>query len=831
MTMRRFLMGLTLAAAVAETTPALAYNNREHQRFPDQAYQIANILRRGDYLAKKVSALRGASVTPLSTRPASVPASDQAVWDRFLAEARDMPGRMGQIRTGLADPTVPSNKCGNAYPTLAANQHLAQCKALELPFAVKRGWASNTSDCFVRGQYFSGDPDVPEFWNELPTDFTGALLGYYGQNVDDEVRDTIMWIDVYNAGFVGTVQTVVEDVTQFGIAMVFAPIACLIAIFSGSDCLDDAENLAHQLNPVSEIDKDVKEIEKDFEDGTPFANIDGDDLFSTTGLWHFINVEDTSGGDFNRIAGMHYTHGGWRGGANILGVGRIDALDWGIIVGADATGLMIDPDKALGVTRYTQDPDGPITRITNDWLQPIGHIEFEPLDNLALFGWRQFQTQGDASGLGWVLHALGDAVAPHHGIAATGWGHRPYEDFVGFAWHEMLDEGMPEHYDLIQATLEQAFFWWRFIDDYQTAVGPNDINVRDLVTALAFDCRAQSDFALHNGISVGYSDGDESRARDIYGSSAGQILPLLEDGTGATLAFMVKASRLIPNDTSTSPCACDKGSVRQQGVCRPCSANGQVEVDGHCTPTCPSDAPLLEPSGHCTKTCPAGTTCTGVSCPNPSDFVEGGRCVAQCSSANPVVLGRECRSSCPQGMITSDSTPKFCEPNPFCTTKPGTGDTTRFCCPPDERFTVSSTQGGTQTLTCVAQCPQSSPFFIKPAGVNLSPCMTSCPLAFRFVVPQEGPLECLSACPGNLPFNVQGEGAFICLAQCPTFQPFLTGSTCVSECPQSTPFHDGQTHQCVAQCPLQFHLTDGTCVDSCPNGFDRTTFACLPPPQ
>ena len=73
--MRRPLFGLSIAAAAAWVSPALAYNNREHERLPDQAVQIANIMRRGQILTKKVSDLTGASVVPLDTQPSSVPSS------------------------------------------------------------------------------------------------------------------------------------------------------------------------------------------------------------------------------------------------------------------------------------------------------------------------------------------------------------------------------------------------------------------------------------------------------------------------------------------------------------------------------------------------------------------------------------------------------------------------------------------------------------------------------------------------------------------------------------------------------------------------------------
>jgi hypothetical protein len=77
----------------------------------------------------------------------------------------------------------------------------------------------------------------------------------------------------------------------------------------------------------------------------------------------------------------------------------------------------------------------------------MGHVEFEPLDNLARFGWQSFLTalptgggssgsQGGgagANGLGWVLHAIGDAMCPQHTIGSLGWGHALWEKYSQLA--------------------------------------------------------------------------------------------------------------------------------------------------------------------------------------------------------------------------------------------------------------------------------------------------------------------------------------------------------------------------------------------------------------
>ena len=854
--MRRGLIGLSIATAAVWVSPAHAYNNREHERLPDQAVQIANIMRRGALLTKKVSDLTGVSVAPLDAQPATVPAAEAAKWTAFVNETKAMPDRIAQVRVGLSDPRVDTSSCGKLYPQLAAGQHLAQCKAGDIPFAVKRGWGSNTSDCFIRGNYFAGDPDQAEFFNSIPSNNSGAVLGYYGQAVDDEVSDSIWWLSVQNQEFRSTVQAVLDDASDFSLAIVLAPFACLWSLFSGDNCFDKARDWGHQANPVTRADEYAKDLEKAINTG----RLDGDDLFSTTGVWHFINVEDGPNGDFNRIAGMHYTSGGWRGGVNILGVGRLDALDWGVIVGGDFLGLTLDPDQATGVSRYQQSPDGPISRRKDDWFNTIGHTEFEPLDNLALYGWRRFQSNHDASGLGWVLHALGDAVEPQHGIAATGWGHRPFEDFAGFAWPEMFMEPKADHYFLMTDIVAQAYQWWSMIDAAQRSGNPNDIPVRDLITALAYQTRGVSDYAIKTGISVSYGSGpDENAARAAYGGTANQTLGLLESGTAATLAFLVKASQLIAVDNSPSPCSCPNGQGRIAGTCQACSTINQVEVNGVCADKCPVDLPLLDPSGHCAVTCP-NNNCTGVACPT-DEYVENGQCTNSCSSAHPFVLGRECVSGCPANYVTvthdpslsSTSGPFYCEKS-FCTTTKASNDSTQICCPSNKPFVDSD--------TCLASCPLAKDFFVRDPNNHPSLCIATCAgTGNEYFVPNEGTLECLSQCPAGQPFGVTTTGGKACSSSCPQQTPFhapeANGATvdclaacavvhdsaneCLGVCPPETPFHqadglcvavcpvDSRFHMkndtlCLAQCPpsTPYHDVDGTCEVVCAFGVDAS---------
>jgi hypothetical protein len=691
-----------LTVLLSSQTGAFAYNNREHERWPDQAYQVLNVINRGAYVTERVRN-QAAKTTPPSPvpllftqRPAAVPASEQALWDRFIAEARLAAPKLDQLLVDLPDPNRRSDECGHAYPELATGRHLAACRAGELSFAPRRGWNSDPALCYLRRGYQLGDSDSPEFFADVPGRDTGALLGFYSQAVDDEVKDTIMTVRLTNLGFAGAVKGFAEKATELGLTILLAPFVCVAEfLFGGSDCLDDAANAAHDADVIARIDEVIP-------DG--IGQIDGDDLFSTTGLWHFLNIGHS--GEFNHLPGMSYLDGGVNG--------VIDATDLLIVAGADLGGLTLDPDSSLGVSRYGQFADGPKSRRRSDyWSVTIGHVEFEPLDNLALFGWQRFTTSKGASGLGWVLHALGDALAPQHVIAATGWGHRPYEDFAGFVWPQIFHEGTFNHHYDLSAALVHAYRWWRFIDDRQGGNSAVEVPVRELIEAIGTETRSLPTAAatLLPVVSLPYLiDGDPGLAKFFYTGQEPNVYDLATRSMGATIAFLVKAAAFlqpVPATPGNDPCLCPTGQARvgvgvagqifRSGTCLACGQGAFATtpdwLDGECVASCPADKPLVE-NASCVATC-STTSCTGVSCPAGQPFVDNGQCAAHCSAANAVIVNhRECTTSCPAGQTPDDGG--------FCTTQAHPGvlpvcvqqstDSTGVCCVPRAGICTASTE-------------------------------------------------------------------------------------------------------------------------------------------
>ena len=452
---------------------------------------------------------------------------------------------------------------------------------------------------------------------------------------------------------------------ELGVTVVLAPFVCLgeFIFGGGSNCLDDTENFAHDVDVIARIDEVLP-------DG--IGRLESD---TYTGLWHFLNVGHT--GEFNRVPGMSYLDGGLDG--------HIDALDLALVVTTDLAGLTLDPDRSSGPSRYGQFADGTKNRRKADyWSTGIGHVEFEPLDNLAQFGWNRFATGKGASGLGWVLHALGDALQPHHTIAASGWGHRVYEEFAGQVWAEVFHEHKPEHYFDFATALEHAYHWWRFIDDRTGGNNATPVPVKAFIEAVAGETRdLPSALPIFIPlISVPFAVNSHSDyPQRFYGDKKPQFFDLATQSMGATIAFLTKAAAFLQPAAATAqndPCLCPTGQARvsvdlsgrvlHNDACLACGtgifAATPLWLDGQCVAACPADEPIVVNGTTCAGNCPIAGSCTGVSCPPELPFVEAGTCVARCAPDEVVVDNRTCATSCPAGQQADHG---------FCGTTDGAG--------------------------------------------------------------------------------------------------------------------------------------------------------------
>lgn len=294
----------------------------------------------------------------------------------------------------------------------------------------------------------------------------GHVLGWHAWQVDEHVDDLSLWFRPTNAGVIGLVKEGANRLWEYGVGILLAPIFCLFG-----DCGGGFE-VAHDYNPIEELEGLVPGIGN--WKSTQF-----------TGLWHFIDQEVNGSRErFNDPPGMYYEAGGPNG---VPG-----ALDVGIMVLADTTGLSIRVDESDGVGRYGHYDDD--RRSDARWqAHSIAHTEFSPIDNLAQWGWKRFQDEPtNARWLGHPLHALGDVAMPQHLTSTTSWGHRPFEDAQNddASWVEATEywnEGAGEEIDTFSDTsgiprsiLHAGYWLWREFS------GPDGaLDIEGLITFLA----------------------------------------------------------------------------------------------------------------------------------------------------------------------------------------------------------------------------------------------------------------------------------------------------------------------------------------------------------
>jgi hypothetical protein len=664
------LLVAAVAATALEARPALAFNGTEHIRHADQAYQLLNLMRRGAAYALQAQRLDvggAGNYQPLTRCPESIcPARTCAngecsagqQWRRFVAQALAAPGKLDLVKSDLSDPppALAQASCGRGLPQLAPHE-LARCRIGELPFAARPGWGTSPNACLLRPDYLVGGADqnpydllLPEagpvapFFQDLPSNFSGAALGMWSTGPDDAQEDTKLWLRPSSVAFMGALREgahAVADVATTTAAIVSAPFLCLYSLARGRNCFSDVRSAVQAVHDVGP--QLVGVIEQGVVGQIDFS---GADLgLPLPGLWHFGQVGRQ--GQFNDVPGMKMLAGGPDG--------ELDALDYTVVLAASALGVTLHSQESQGVKRYAPFADG-APRTMPDWIDPtIGMVELEPIQNLGQWGWTRFRDGSlGAKGLGWVMHALGDAGQPHHTISSIGWGHAAWEKLANVTWQPSFHEDdVVKHYPDLQEIVAIAFRWWKFLDDRQARTG--DLPVRELVVAFLTE-------TAHHPVSTvgraflrdvsGYEEPSPEDAMRLYGKEAPAMKELTQRVIGVVTAFLVKAAAFV-DGTGASPCDCGKGGARfgkdalgtlvtpNDGLCHACGSGAFQDLpfwlDGACVAACPADQPTA-----------FGGTCVAVgACPDATPLVEGGRCVAACSGSNVVVNHRSCEAACP----------------------------------------------------------------------------------------------------------------------------------------------------------------------------------------
>jgi len=705
-----------LAAVSLAPAAASAYTGAIHRRIADQAVQALNLVRRGDFLADVISREAGQTVPGFKSMPADLPASRLPDWNRYISNLAAASAKLDLLLSDLPDPPNPGPVCANAFPS---GTPLRLCRAGELPFVPERDFGNmESSACNFVTSYYPGWNDRAEFYQAVQHSLTGGLLGYYAMKPDDFMDDTEIYMMPTNILGLGAIRSSSTTLADLGIATLALPFVLVFDLFSGrGDPIGDALKVAANLDPIPFMNSLVP--------GMPGTDIQGEFMgFSLAGFWHFMNVQMP--GQFNVTPGLRPDTGG------LLGV--IDGLDAVLIGVTDFTGYTVNPSASRGVQRYTPFEDGPMRRRKADWLNGVGHTEFEPTQNLALFALKTAVTgrSGDsgANGIGWALHAIGDAACPQHVLSAVGWGHAVFEAFSDHYWEDRIgNQGLSKHlqrYLDFLSILRTGFHYWLLMDDLQKLRKSQDVPLRELVTQLGRDTFASATTAglFIPNISVEYQVPKVSKEfieLSNYGSRVQAVQTLIRWATGASVAFLAKTADIAhdsPPTAANDPCFCATGSalvgMDLAGVPKPsstCTACGQgvfaslpVYVDGACVAACPADKPLNQ-NGACVATCTG--TCTGTACPSDKPFVSQGQCVSTCPPMQKIVNNRECAGSCPSGQGETPLGSGYClpilPPDPRACNVGGAGDRPDSCRCQDAASCGGPPNSCVQQTCCVAR--------------------------------------------------------------------------------------------------------------------------------
>jgi len=579
--------------ASLHAAPASAYNYRTHSRIAELA----------------VHAMRTAPAPPRVALPPVGENIDE--WNAYLTAVHAAPDRLAQLKTGIpneldantfavvpGDSTAEKESFPYSYSTCqlpAAGEprdlkRLKEIRIMDLNYFPERHSPCGLTPAEVpslRRQMPAGASQA-----EVTTRVTELVLGWHAAGVDDHLGDAVLWVRPTLVGPAGAAFEAASLVFEYGVGTIllpFALIACGFKAIFGSGChpkhaIDSSYALARQYNVVDEIQGAIPGV----------GNIRDDNF---TGLWHFESV-DAGVNRYNSTRGM------WYPGA---GPSYPGAVDVGIAAAGEIAGLSLNAYSANGPTNYGGFDQ--VHRTKPQWqAHTIATLEWSPLHNLAAYGWSVFKNDPtNASGLGWPLHAIGDACEPHHVTSTSSWGHRTYEEYV--ADHEQ--DFMPSVFlydtrnsngffdpvaqtaldDQLTAALYAGFRWWKQFNRTE--------DMAALIHDLALETRqkvgAQGDWPFRDNPSVVYFEGEARKKEAIESYGQAQIVPHLDDAQGllttsigAAIAMLAVAAKKIP-DVVPVNLACPAGQ-----------AFGFEDI----TVTVPGDCPYCDPTLEVCPVCP-----------------------------------------------------------------------------------------------------------------------------------------------------------------------------------------------------------------------------------
>lgn len=646
-------------AVLAIARPARAYNDQQHQGMVAVAYKAMVAAALEDGCASPIDfngATPGAPPSLKALPDASVcganTAGCQADWDEFLRQTERSMRFLRGIDAGLPH----DSQCPPLFSTAGA---LGQ-----VPFAVGTDFA-RSGGCQVlresisvpgeKFRYCSSPALMCDFGSIYqflaPDDHTGDLLGYWATEADHDESTVGVGFKPVNP-LIGKALDEADEVVENALGAAIIPVVCAWEFLfgDGDDCVKHAKSLADAAVPIDEINGAIPVL---------FPRHGFDFL----GLWHFIDVIDTDS-PCDDLRGMYYERAGPK---------KIpDALDLLIIVGTDLGMQYLSYDESTGTRRFSVtnpgDGDQPsCSRERTDWESTsLGHTLFSPVDNLGLFGWKEFALASarQARSLGWPLHAIGDAVAPHHVLGTTGWGHRPFEDSAEVNWSRILYQDLSSanavrtaQYAQLRRILVSGFQYWRRLAELRatrpTGAIDNAIPIRSFVTELAQQTYADVTtpsglplWPLDPTLSVPYfidTAGSRKASIEAYtdDDDVDRTRALLERGSAASVAFLTAVGQLGAPYAPAPVCGSSGATFDECGTSAACSA-GCCVPDVSVTSTCAQSCDHAVCTGtYCPSTCSPGKTCDPSGCCVPTACDD-----SACDTDPDCGSGFECSSGC-----------------------------------------------------------------------------------------------------------------------------------------------------------------------------------------
>jgi len=547
-----------LTAAFATTRPAAAYIDVTHIRFVE--------------VATGVMATAGGEAPGL---PESFPSSDAAAWNEYWGLLTSSLNALGNLRSN-ATASGPGDVC-DYHP----QDNLAVINNVRLRDLHYVPIVGGPSQCSLSRNVAGFETNGPRL-----DQFVGATLGYHAWSVDHQDSDGLSNFRLTNAAGAGVVKEVARTVTEVGLGAGLLPLVGLYCLGSelfggGCNAVSTTHNLADEYNPVAIVDGLVPGV-------GDRSSLFGFGLGSS---WHFINM-GANIHRYNNPRGMWLLEAGpptplfppGNFGPSVPGVGDVAFLGL-----ADLTGLSLkskpnfeSSSTNTGITRYGQ--FDALARSANQWQgDTVGHVEFSPADNVARFGWEQFRANpSDGRWLGWPLHILGDASAPHHAVGTNSYGHQPFEEAVEQIWEATLVQptndtlGLrhltPADPEQVERIIEQGFFWWLQVRGHTVA----DFPIQAFVTAVAqttYDLTAKAGWpwseaaTVENFVPTLTKDVTDripsinDAGRGHYTDQENNIRPLLEMSVGSMIALLIEAGRFVVDPGPAANATCPPGTT------------------------------------------------------------------------------------------------------------------------------------------------------------------------------------------------------------------------------------------------------------------------------